>query len=77
MATINTARALKKEDLLGSIEPGKMADLVLLSADPTTDIKNTRKIDSVIKRVLDKIDTLYGKKEAITGRLPAFRTSIN
>ncbi|MDD5593108.1 MAG: replicative DNA helicase [Candidatus Margulisbacteria bacterium] len=25
------------------------------------------KIDSVIKRVLDKIDSLYGKKEAITG----------
>jgi len=48
-ATIHNARALKAQDLLGSIEVGKLADLVVLSADPTIDIRNTRKITAVIK----------------------------
>jgi imidazolonepropionase-like amidohydrolase len=33
---------------LGTIEPGKLADLVLLTADPLADIRNARKIDAVI-----------------------------
>src|SRR5207247_11130954 len=36
-ATINIARSLKQADNLGSIEPGKLADLVVLAADPTMD----------------------------------------
>jgi hypothetical protein len=47
-ATINTARCLKQADNLGSIAPGKLADLVILTADPTVDIRNTRKIERVI-----------------------------
>ncbi len=47
-ATINPARALKQEQTLGSIEPGKQADLVILDANPLDDIKNTRKINTVI-----------------------------
>lgn len=47
-ATINNARALKKGDQLGSVEPGKLADLVILTADPTSDIRHTRKIERVI-----------------------------
>jgi imidazolonepropionase-like amidohydrolase len=47
-ATINNSRALKQEKHLGSIEPGKFADLVILSADPTADIRNTRKIVTVV-----------------------------
>ena len=34
----------------GTIEIGKRADLVLLEADPLTDISNTRRIDSVMVR---------------------------
>src|SRR5215472_6299368 len=34
----------------GTIEVGKRADLVLLEADPLTDIRNTRRIDSVMVR---------------------------
>jgi imidazolonepropionase-like amidohydrolase len=47
-ATINNARSLKQADHLGSIAPGKFADLVILTADPTADIRNTRKIERVI-----------------------------
>jgi hypothetical protein len=48
-ATINNATALKQEALLGSIAPGRFADLVILTADPTADIRNVRKIEKVIR----------------------------
>lgn len=35
-------------DLLGTVEPGKAADLVLLDANPLTDIRNTRRIAAVV-----------------------------
>ena len=47
-ATINTARLLKQAENLGSVAPGKLADLLILTADPTVDIRNTRKIEHVI-----------------------------
>jgi imidazolonepropionase-like amidohydrolase len=49
IATLNGAIFLGKERELGSIEEGKIADLVLLAADPTTDINNTKQIVQVIK----------------------------
>jgi imidazolonepropionase-like amidohydrolase len=49
IATLNGAIFLGKERELGSIEEGKVADLVLLAADPTTDINNARQIVQVIK----------------------------
>jgi hypothetical protein len=54
-ATINNARSLKQAENLGSIATGKLADLVILLADPTADIRNTRKIAQVIRggRVCD------------------------
>ena len=48
-ATMNNARVLKMEGSLGSVEAGRIADLVLLNADPLADIRNTRKIAMVIK----------------------------
>ena len=49
IATLNGAIFLGKERELGSIEEGKIADMVLLAADPTADINNTKKIVQVIK----------------------------
>jgi imidazolonepropionase-like amidohydrolase len=48
MATRNAARFLGKLDDLGTIEPGKLADLVLVDADPTVDINNAKRIAVVI-----------------------------
>lgn len=55
-ATIHPARFLQMDQTLGTVEKGKVADLVLLSANPLTDIANTLKIDAVIAngRYLDR-----------------------
>lgn len=49
-ATINVATALKQEKNIGSVRVGKFADLVILNADPTVSIKNTKNIHTVIHR---------------------------
>ena len=48
-ATLENARILKEDENLGSIEPGRAADLVLLDADPLADIRNTRRIRTVVR----------------------------
>jgi imidazolonepropionase-like amidohydrolase len=66
-ATIDPARFLGMDRDLGSIENGKLADLLLLSADPLLNIANTRKIEAVIVdgRVLDRkaLDSLLADAE--------------
>jgi imidazolonepropionase-like amidohydrolase len=47
-ATVNPAKFLGVSDTLGTIARGKIADLVLLEANPLEDIKNTRRIDAVV-----------------------------
>jgi imidazolonepropionase-like amidohydrolase len=55
-ATRNIAAAYKKLDTLGTLEPGKLADLVILDADPLADLGNIRRISLVMKegRVVDR-----------------------
>ncbi len=47
-ATINAAKFLGREKEIGSVEKGKLADLVLLDANPLENISNTKKIHAVI-----------------------------
>lgn len=46
-ATGGAAHVWKVEQKLGTIQPGRQADLLVLNANPVTDIKNTRQIHSV------------------------------
>ena len=68
IATRNAARALGKQETLGTIEAGKLADMVLLKADPTRDINNAKQIDTVIKngQVIDrqKLDLPVNRRPA-------------
>lgn len=48
-ATINAARMIDREKDFGTIEPGKLADLVILDADPLADIRNVTRIHRTLK----------------------------
>lgn len=48
-ATVNAAELLGWGDKVGSIEPGKWADLVALDGDPTRDVKTLESIKFVMK----------------------------
>ena len=73
-ATLNPARFLGREKDLGTVATGKLADLVLLDANPLDDISNTRKIAAVIyggtvyQRA--ELDGMLRKIEAIASRIP-------
>jgi imidazolonepropionase-like amidohydrolase len=71
---LNPARFFGMEDQLGTVEKGKLADLVLLSANPVEDIANTQKVVGVVsngyyfsRADLDKILT---RVEAAARRHP-------
>jgi imidazolonepropionase-like amidohydrolase len=67
-ATLNPARYLGREQTLGSIAVGKIADLVLLDANPLTDIRNIGRIRAVVVagRLLDRtaLDDLLASAKA-------------
>jgi hypothetical protein len=49
LATYDMAKYLSREQSLGSIEKGKLADFFLVAGDPTTDLKAIKKIRMVVK----------------------------
>jgi hypothetical protein len=59
-ATINVARTFKKDKDYGSVEPGKVADLVLIEGDPLKDIWATQNVKMLI---MDGkfVDTAFSK----------------
>ncbi|WP_410613757.1 amidohydrolase family protein [Amycolatopsis sp. lyj-109] len=70
--TRDAAAFLGRADSSGTITPGKVADLVLLDADPLADIRAVRRIDTVVTagRVLDRatLDKMLADAEAAASR---------
>jgi hypothetical protein len=59
-ATLNAARIMKLDHDLGSIEPGKLADLTLLNGNPVENISDVRKTALVVKNgIIYKPQELY------------------
>jgi imidazolonepropionase-like amidohydrolase len=65
-ATRDAALAMGRGKDLGTIEPGKLADLIVLGADPTADIRNLRQLRYVVRggemRAQEELRALPGKK---------------
>jgi imidazolonepropionase-like amidohydrolase len=77
-ATLNPATFFHYEDQLGTVETGKLADLVLLDANPLDDISNTQKIAAVMMngRYFSRADLqkLLAKVEASAQKQPPLPT---
>jgi imidazolonepropionase-like amidohydrolase len=73
-ATLNPARFFGMEEQLGTVEKGKLADLVLLTANPLEDIANTQKISGVIVNGhyfhRAELDKMLARVEAAARRQP-------
>ena len=49
METLGAAEVAGRGRELGSIEPGKLANLILVDADPMANVQNTRRVSWVLK----------------------------
>ena len=70
-ATVNPAKYLGMEKELGTIEKGKLADLVLLEANPLENISHTRRINAVV------VNGRYLPKESLGGLLAEAEAAAN
>jgi imidazolonepropionase-like amidohydrolase len=71
-ATLNPAKFLGLDKTLGTIEQAKVADLVLLDANPLEDVRNTQRINAVISngRLFDRkaLNKMLDQAEAAANR---------
>ena len=71
-STLNAATFFGMEKDLGTIEQGKIADLVLLDANPLDEIGNTKKIDAVVyggkPYTRDQLDEMLATVEKLAAR---------
>lgn len=69
-ATANAAHIIGASGDIGRIAPGLLADVVLLDADPTADIRNTRRVWAVIQggRVVDREALVRAGWDPLPGR---------
>ncbi len=71
-ATLESAEVIGRKAQIGSLEPGKYADILILSANPLESIENAAAIDKVVKngRVYDAatLTELWPRKKAIPDR---------
>ena len=49
MATINAAKMMRMDDKIGSVEAGKLADIVAVDADPIADLSVMMNVSFVMK----------------------------
>lgn len=68
MTTRDPAAFLRREAAMGTVEPGKAADLVLLGGDPTASVANLHRVAGVVRagRYLDRaaLDAIAAKARA-------------
>jgi imidazolonepropionase-like amidohydrolase len=70
-ATRNPAMFLKETGSMGTVESGKLADLVLLDANPLEDIDNIRRINAVV------VNGRYLSKESLQQLLASAEASAS
>ena len=87
-ATYNAAKCLGKLDSRGTVEQGKIADLVLLDANPLQDIRNTRRITTVVaggrvferaalQKMLMRVEASYIHKAVGNGNIERVKKCIS
>jgi imidazolonepropionase-like amidohydrolase len=70
-ATLNPARFLGMEKDLGTVQKGKLGDLVLLEANPLEAISNTQKINAVV------VNGRFLNRRALDGLLAQAEAAVN
>ncbi len=84
-ATVTPATILKIQTQVGTVEVGKQADLVLLDANPLTDIRNTRKISGVFtkgrwlskKEIDQSLATIAASYKPLWGEIQTFQKYLD
>ena len=70
-ATRVAAKALSREKEIGTVEKGKLADLLVLGADPSVDIANARTVKGVVRGGVHRtIEELRALAKGVTPAAP-------